>query len=115
MHLFQSVQKGKANLPALSSPMSIPAKEQTDHARLSVSFASEMGTLARKLSALSQEMRAGIIAFQLDMPEQPNNPASHPGTANKVPAKYALPTSSLLSEQRNTQASRPHHTTYPLS
>lgn len=115
MNLSQSVQKGKASLPALSSSTSLAIKEQADLARLSVGFASEVGTLARKLSALSQEMRAGIIAFQLDMPEQANNPASHPGTATKGTANYSSPTSTLTSEQRNTLSPRPYHTTHPLS
>ena len=117
MNLSQNVQKGKASLPSLtsSSMPSLSTKEQADYTRLSVSFASEVGTMARKLSALSQEMRAGIIAFQLDVPEQANNPTSHPGTANKVSANYALPTSTLISEQRSTAISHPHQTTHPLS
>ncbi len=112
MNLAHNMRKGKVSSPVVAPSSS---KEQADLARLSISFATEVGTLARKLNALSQEMRTGIVSFQLDMPEQVSNPISHPGSANKIPANYTLPIGVLAPEQRSPAAPRPHHTTHPLS
>jgi methyl-accepting chemotaxis protein len=118
-----SLQKGKGR--ALIAPQASLAKEQVDLARLSTGFATEVGTLARKLGMLSQEMRAGIVAFQLDVPEHVggSNPTSQSGigpigqagNASKKTANYALPNGALSSEQRSNAASPwPLHTTRPL-
>lgn len=119
-----SLQKGKGR--ALLASQASSVKEQVELARLSTGFATEVGTLARKLGTLSQEMRAGIVAFQLDVPEHIGSSSpisqvgigsiSQAGTVNKKAANYALPTGALSPEQRSNAASSwPLHTTRPLS
>ncbi|GHO92518.1 hypothetical protein KSF_025660 [Reticulibacter mediterranei] len=119
-----SLQKGKGRIVTGSQALSV--KDQVDLARLSTSFATEVGTLARKLGTLSQEMRAGIVAFQLDVPEHVGNvgptsqagigPVAQVGTVSKKAANYALPNGALAPEQRSSAASPwSLHTTRPLS
>jgi methyl-accepting chemotaxis protein len=119
-----SLQKGRGR--TAGDAQSLSAKDQVDLARLGTSFATEVGTLARKLGTLSQEMRTGIVAFQLDVPEHVGNvgptsqagigPISQASTASKKTVNYALPNGILAPEQRSSTAlSWPLHTTRPLS
>jgi hypothetical protein len=104
--LSQNIRKGKTSSSAFALASS---KEQSDLTRLSSSFAAEVGSLARKLGALSQEMRTGIVAFQLEMPEQANNPVSYPSSPNTIPTGHTSSPNLLAPEQRSPTISRPHH------
>ncbi|QBD82553.1 methyl-accepting chemotaxis protein [Ktedonosporobacter rubrisoli] len=52
------------------------SKEPTpDLLRLSVTFASEIATMGKELATLAQDMRTGIVSFQLDTPDEVHSKA----------------------------------------
>lgn len=68
--------------------------------RQGVGFSGEISTLARKLTALTQELRLGIVSFQLDTPENASNTVlSSSGSVNKQPANYNLSAGGVTPQQ----------------
>jgi methyl-accepting chemotaxis protein len=100
----------RKNAPTTNA-LSAGNKEVTpDLLRQSTHFISEMNTLAQKYTALTQEIRNGIISFQLDVPEGARSISAAgvntPGGSNRPAANYKLSTGAPTPE-RNAQPSFP--------
>lgn len=98
----EAVKKTTGDLPASTK------EAKTDLLRLGLNYTNEMIVMARHLNSLSQEMRAGIAAFQLEtdlsLPETETRTlfSSHPQT-NKSINQSTSNSGPLLSQSANSK------------
>jgi len=87
------------NTQAGAAPTSIAEEPAQDVLRLSLEFAGEITTMARQLATLANEVRSGIVSFQLDTTNSGGTSVSSPD--NKLSTNIAPKARPTPSQRRN--------------
>jgi methyl-accepting chemotaxis protein len=103
----QAAGAGPAALPqSAGSPSSA---QVADFIRLADGFARDIATLARQISAITQEMRTGLVPFRLSPQDYADTPLYAPGTGYEEPPGYGS-----FGDQLDRPRSQPSYPpTYP--